>query len=122
MRTRFSQSIYVVLAALFAASVLIVQPVAAAEPSAAELGKKVAFDRRAGNCLSCHLMGDGEAPGNLGPPLVAIKARFPDREKLREMIWDITISRPEAMMPPFGRHHVISEQDIDNIVEYLYTL
>ncbi len=122
MRTRFSQSIYVVLAALFAASVLIVQPVAAAEPSAAELGKKVAFDRRAGNCLSCHLMGDGEAPGNLGPPLVAMKARFPDREKLREMIWDITISRPEAMMPPFGRHHVISEQDIDNIVEYLYTL
>ena len=75
-----------------------------------------------GNCLSCHLIEGGEAPGNLGPPLIAMKARFPDRQKLRDMIWDITASRPEAVMPPFGRHKIISEQDIDNIVEYMYTL
>lgn len=122
MRTPFNHSIYVLLAVMFAASVFIVQPVVLADENAVEQGKKVAFDRRAGNCLSCHLMEDGEAPGNLGPPLVAMKARFPDRQKLRDMIWDITTSRPEAMMPPFGRHKVISEQDIDNIVEYLYTL
>lgn len=122
MRTPFNHSIYVLLAAMFAASVFVVQPVVLADENAVEQGKKVAFDRRAGNCLSCHLMEDGEAPGNLGPPLVAMKARFPDKQKLRDMIWDITTSRPEAMMPPFGRHKVISEQDIDNIVEYLYTL
>lgn len=122
MRTPFNHSIYVLFAVMFAASVFIVQPVVLADENAVEQGKKVAFDRRAGNCLSCHLMEDGEAPGNLGPPLVAMKARFPDKQKLRDMIWDITTSRPEAMMPPFGRHKVISEQDIDNIVEYLYTL
>lgn len=122
MRTPFNHSIYVLLAVTIAASVFIVQPVVLADENAVEQGKKVAFDRRAGNCLSCHLMEDGEAPGNLGPPLVAMKARFPDKQKLRDMIWDITTSRPEAMMPPFGRHKVISEQDIDNIVEYLYTL
>lgn len=122
MRTPFNHSIYVLLAVMFAASVFVVQPVVLADESAVQRGKEVAFDRRAGNCLSCHLMEDGEAPGNLGPPLVAMKARFPDKQKLRDMIWDITTSRPEAMMPPFGRHKVISEQDIDNIVEYLYTL
>jgi sulfur-oxidizing protein SoxX len=95
---------------------------AAADETAIERGKKVAFDRKAGNCLSCHLIEDGEAPGNIGPPLVAMKARFPDKEKLRDIIWDITTTRPEAMMPPFGKHKVISEQDIDDIVEYLYTL
>ena len=93
-----------------------------ADETVIERGKKAAFDRKAGNCLSCHLIEDGEAPGNIGPPLVAMKARFPDKEKLRDLVWDITASRPEAMMPPFGKHKIISEQDIDDIVEYLYTL
>lgn len=118
----FSYPIYVVLAFVFTVTMHAFQPIVHAEESAAEKGKKVAVDRKAGNCLSCHLMEDGESPGNLGPPLVSMKARFPDKAKLREIIWDITVSRPEAMMPPFGRHKVISEEDIDNIVEYLYTL
>ncbi len=122
MNRSFRNSMFVFLSFAFTLSMLSIQPVMSAETSAAENGKKVAFDRRAGNCLSCHLMENGEAPGNLGPPLVAMKARFPDREKLRDIIWDITTTRPEAMMPPFGRHNVISEKDIDDIVEYLYTL
>ena len=51
-------------------------------------GKKVAFDRKKGNCLACHMMSDGALPGNIGPPLIAIKARFPDKAALREQIWD----------------------------------
>jgi sulfur-oxidizing protein SoxX len=27
-----------------------------------------------------------------------------------------------SMMPPFGRHGILSEQEIDAIVDYLYTL
>ena len=38
---------------------------------------KVTFDRKKGNCLACHMIEDGELAGNNGPPLVAMKARFP---------------------------------------------
>ena len=122
MGTAFNHSVYVLLAAMLAMCVFVLQPVVLADENAVEQGKKVAFDRQAGNCLSCHLIEGGEATGNLGPPLIAMKARFPDRQKLRDIIWDITESRPETMMPPFGRYKIISEQDIDDIVEYLYTL
>ncbi len=122
MRTPLCRSIHVVLTLVSVVSMFIMNPVALADESAVENGKKVAFDRKAGNCLSCHLIEGGEAPGDLGPPLVAMKARFPDRQRLRDIIWDITISRPEALMPPFGRHKIISEEDIDDIVEYMYTL
>ena len=43
-------------------------------------GKKLTFDRKKGNCLACHMIDDGELAGNNGPPLLAMKARFPDRE------------------------------------------
>ena len=56
-------------------------PAAADDASIAE-GKKVAFDRKKGNCLACHMMSDGALPGNIGPPLIAMKARFPDRQAL----------------------------------------
>ena len=34
-------------------------------------GKKLAFDRKKGNCLACHMIDDGELAGNSGPPLIA---------------------------------------------------
>ena len=85
-------------------------------------GKEVAFDRRKGNCLACHMMSDGALPGNIGPPLIAMKARFPDKAKLRAQIWDATKMNPNTIMPPFGRQQILSEGDIDKIVEYVYTL
>ena len=87
-----------------------------------EKGKAVATDRKKGNCMSCHLMGDAALPGNIGPPLIAMKARFPDRDALRLQIWDATIKNPQTMMPPFGKHKVLSDAEIDAIVDYLYTL
>lgn len=90
--------------------------------SAVEKGKKVAVNRKKGNCLACHVMDDGALPGNIGPPLVAMKARFPDKAKLREQIWDATKKNPNSMMPPFGRHGVLTEEEVDVVVEYVYTL
>jgi sulfur-oxidizing protein SoxX len=87
-----------------------------------KMGKKVAFNRKTGNCLACHMMDDGVSPGDLGPPLVAMKARFPDKAKLRAQIWDAQVANPGTRMPPFGKHKIISEKEIDAIVEYLYTL
>ena len=85
-------------------------------------GKAIATDRKKGNCMSCHMMGDATLPGNIGPPLVAMKARFPDKAKLREQVWDATKANPHSLMPPFGKHRILSEGDIDKIVEYILTL
>jgi len=90
--------------------------------SAAEQGKVIAFDRKKGNCLACHQIEGGDLPGNIGPPLVAMKARFPDKAKLRAQIWDPTKANPNSVMPPFGRLQVLSEGEIDKVVEFIYTL
>lgn len=87
-----------------------------------EEGKKIAFDRKKGNCLACHAIAGGSMAGNMGPPLVAMKARFPDKEKLRSQISDPTKANPNSSMPPFGRHKILSDKEIDLIVEFVYTL
>jgi len=91
--------------------------------SAAEMGKKVAFDRKKGNCLGCHAMEGAVRPaGNIGPPLLAMKQRYPDKAKLRAQIWDATVMNPNTTMPPFGRHEILTGKEIDQIVEFMYTL
>jgi len=90
--------------------------------SAVEQGKTIAFDRKKGTCLACHQIAGGDLPGNIGPPLVAMKARFPDKAKLRAQIWDATKANPNSVMPPFGRQQVLTEGEIDKVVEYIYTL
>ncbi len=95
---------------------------ASAAEAVADKGKAVAEDRKLGNCLACHEMGDGALPGNIGPALVNIKLRYPDKASLRQQIWDPTVRNPNSIMPPFGRHQMLSEEQIDQIVEYVYTL
>jgi sulfur-oxidizing protein SoxX len=85
-------------------------------------GKKVAFDRKKGNCMTCHIMVGATLAGNIGPPLVAMKARFPDKAKLRSQIWDATAKNPNTMMPPFGLHRILSEKEIDLVTVYIYSL
>lgn len=85
-------------------------------------GKDITFDRVKGNCLACHIIDDGELPGNLAPPLVAMQARFPDKAVLRAQIWDATARNPESIMPPYGRHRILTEDEIDLVVDYLYSL
>lgn len=109
------------LAAMFAGTSML-PSVATADENSIKLGKKVAVDRKNGNCLACHMMGDGVSPGDLGPPLIAMKARFPERAKLRAQIWDAQVANPGTRMPPFGKHKALSEAEIDAIVDYLYTL
>jgi len=112
------------LAAVVGALLLTSFPASAADgaSSIVEKGKAVAFDRKKGNCLACHMTGDGTLPGNIGPPMIGMKARFPDKAKLRAQIWDSTVANPNSIMIPFGRNRVLSEEEIDQIIEYVYTL
>lgn len=79
--------------------------------------------RTKGNCMACHAM-PAIAPlaGNIAPPLVAMKQRFPDKNKLRDHISDARKFNPNSVMPPFGPHEILSKDEIDNIVEFVLTL
>lgn len=88
--------------------------------SAIEQGKAIAFDRKKGNCLACHMIATGDLPGNIGPPLVAMSMRYPDRAKLRAQIWDSTAANPMSTMPPFGKHMILTEKEIDLVTEFVY--
>lgn len=94
----------------------------AAEKSPIEQGKELAFDTKKGNCLACHKIEGGALPGNIGPALVNMQARFPDKQKLRDQIWDATKANPNSAMPPFGKFKALSEDELNKVVEFIYTL
>ena len=122
MRKALSGSIATALLTATLAGATSIVPPAALGASMAEQGKKIAFDRRKGNCMSCHVIAGANLHGNIGPPLLAMKQRFPDKAALRAQIWDSTVKNPQSMMPPFGKHRVLSEDEIDKVIEYLLTL
>ncbi len=101
---------------------LVASVAAGAADAIAERGRALTFARDKGNCLACHVIAGGTQMGDIGPPLVAIAARFPDRGRLRAQIWDAGSFNLETLMPPFGRHAILSEEEIDAIVAFLYTL
>ncbi|MEW8280483.1 MAG: sulfur oxidation c-type cytochrome SoxX [Candidatus Thiodiazotropha sp.] len=107
---------------VLAGQFLISPAIFAAGGNAVEEGKKIAFDRKKGNCLACHNIVNAPSPGNIAPALVAMKARYASKEELRMQIWDATIKNPESAMPPFGKHGILSEADLEKIVEYVWTL
>jgi sulfur-oxidizing protein SoxX len=84
-------------------------------------GEQLAFDRNKGNCLTCHDIRGGDSPGNVGPPLADMKRRFPDRAELVAIISDETRRNPATVMPPFRRNLILSDQEIELIVDFLYT-
>jgi L-cysteine S-thiosulfotransferase len=88
-------------------------------------GKALAFAPGKGNCLACHGMPtlkDVEQPGNSGPPLIAMSARFPNKTDLRAKIWDATASQANSFMPPFGKHRILTEEEINLIVDFIHDL
>lgn len=94
-------------------------PLSATETSE---GKAIAFDRAKGNCLTCHAIEDGELPGNIGPPLFNMKQRFSSINLLRNQVWDATERNPKTSMPPYGRNKILSEDEIDLVVQYIWSL
>lgn len=92
--------------------------------SAAEEGKLIAFNSSKGNCLACHMIAGGTQPGEIGPPLMAMQARFPDKQKLFDKIWGKpgVELMPESQMLPFGKNKVLTDEEINKVIEFLYTL
>jgi L-cysteine S-thiosulfotransferase len=84
-------------------------------------GQTLAFDRSKGTCLTCHDIKGGDSPGNVGPALADMKTRFPDRSELTAIVIDETRRNPQTVMPPFGRNLILTREEIDAIVDFLYT-
>ena len=105
---------------------LVVLTGLAARPACAQStvagGEKLAFDRGKGNCLTCHVIKGGDLPGTIGPELKDLKAKYPDRNDLVAILIDETKRNPQTMMPPFGRNRILTEREINAIVDFLQTL
>lgn len=114
------RSLKVFLLALTIAS--FTPSVAAHAQSNTAEGRKLAFDRAKGNCLSCHEITGGDLPGSIGPPLRDIKSKYPDRADLVTILTDESRRNPLTAMPPFGRNRILTEQEINAIVDFLQTL
>ena len=56
------------------------------------------------------------------PPLISMKQRFPDRARLRAQLADPRQFNRNTVMPPFGAHGILTREEIDQVVEFLYTL
>ena len=94
----------------------------AAAQSAVSEGQKLAFDRGKGNCLTCHVIKGGDLPGTIGPALTDIKSKYPDRNELVAILYDETKRNPQTVMPPFGRNRILTDKEINAIVDFLQTL
>ncbi len=116
----FAALAYLALAAPACAQSSVVQS-SAAQSSVAQ-GQKLAFDRGKGNCLTCHDIKGGDLPGTIGPSLKDMKSKYPDRNELVAILTDETKRNPQTMMPPFGRNRILTNEEINAIVDFLQTL
>lgn len=106
--------------------------VSAAEKAKEPTGQDLAFDRRKGNCLACHQfptlqttrssVSKNYTAATIGPPIIAMNKRYPDKAKLRAQIWDPMTTNPDTLMPPFGKHQILSDKEIDLITDFIYGL
>ena len=97
-------------------------------------GEKI-FSSRKVNCLSCH-----QAPvkdkfqGNLGPSLIGIGSTY-KKSEIRLRVINAKIINPNSIMPSYyvkikyprtPKHYlnqtILSAQEVEDIVEYLYSL
>jgi L-cysteine S-thiosulfotransferase len=112
-------------ATVFALALLIgaaASSTAQAQSTTVDEGRNLAFDRGKGNCLTCHVIKGGNLPGTIGPELIDIKSKYPNRADLIAIINDETLRNPLTMMPPFGRNRILTEKEISAVVDFLQTL
>jgi len=122
MRKLFQKLLVTISAVAMVSAVGFSASVVASGGSDLEQGKKLAFDKRKGNCLACHLIAGGDMAGNIAPPLVAMKARFPDIKVLKAQISDARIKNPSTFMPPFKPHGILTSGEIDKITAFVHSL
>jgi len=78
-----------------------------------------------GYCISCHAVPPSSGPAtrsNVGPALTGSRMRSLGAAALHDMLRDPTMANPDTVMPPFGKHRILDEREIDRLTEYLIAL
>lgn len=102
----------------------------------AATGRKLAINRKKGNCLACHAMPIPEQDyhGETAPSLYGVGKRLSEGE-LRMQIVNSKVTNENTMMPSFYRtvgynrpnkkfigKTILSAQEVEDVVAYLLTL
>jgi sulfur-oxidizing protein SoxX len=106
------------------------------KPGDPATGRKVAINRKQGNCLACHKLPIPEQPfhGAVGPDLNGLASRMSAAE-MRLRVVNSKVVNPDTIMPAFyrsdGFHRVLKKfqgttiltaEQVEDIVAYLETL
>jgi L-cysteine S-thiosulfotransferase len=83
---------------------------------------KIMTNSNIGNCTACHAIPAEPSivAGDMGPPFIGMKDRFPDIAKLKAAIADQKAFSSETIMPPFGRTKILTPEQIDVVAQYIY--
>ncbi|HDO23261.1 MAG TPA: sulfur oxidation c-type cytochrome SoxX [Nitrospirae bacterium] len=102
---------------------LVVPAIAMAGGNAAK-GEKVVKTRKLGNCIACHVLPGLAFPGDIGPNLIKAMQHYSrsDRATVRQWVYDARKFNSDTIMPPFGTNKILTNQQIDDVVAYLYSL
>lgn len=103
------------------AKVQVVQMQGAANGDAAR-GKAIAMNTQAGNCWACHVLPGDPQGGTVGPPLLDIGRRGYTDAYMYQQIWDRRATNPETVMPPYGTHGVLNDQQVRDLVAFLQSI
>lgn len=90
--------------------------------AASASGQQLALDSSKGNCHACHQLPGSENHGNIGPALTNISEKFPDIKQLQSFISDPALTHANTIMPPYGRHRILSEEEIIKISKFIHPL
>ena len=110
-----------------AAPILAIAAVGLTAPalSQAPAGRELFVRADKGHCAACHRVGAADAGGtrpDVGPALQGARMRSLGKAALRALVADPTRANPDTLMPPFGRHRILDDREIDRVVDYLHAL
>lgn len=104
-------------------SALLTPIVALAQTANVELDPmKIMNNANGGNCTACHSIPAKPevVAGDMGPPFIGMKDRFPDIAKLRAAVAEQKKISPQTVMPPFERNNILTAEQIDSVVKFIY--
>ena len=83
-------------------------------------GGCIVINRKKGNCMSCHKIAGTSANGNIGTRLNYMQQKYgKNKKKLYDQIYNATKFNRYTVMPPFGRHGILSKKEIEGDIIFL---